>query len=465
MKADAKKSNDRARSRLAAAIETAGIKKLSGAIIAEVIRGMGGGDGATLATWSSRLRGGVALHDIVGKLHAAAVMDEAFRGITGHNPDAAALANCSSSLREGTALHEIIRKLHATAVVDELYQGILKRAPDPKGGAHWTQALAQGRTIREAVNQLLDSEEFRGLRGRAIKQSELPDIRSELPRPYVTQTGLDGLVHHVLHIEQDSEFDLLERLIVEHRFYDSFGGWGYTIDLDKRVTAAMAEGLGARSCLDIGCSNGPVISLLAKDGVEVTGIDMSHLAFAVAYPAIRNRMVYGYLLAIHLGHTFDVVIAMDFFEHTNPLKLGNYIARAASLVSRDGYMIVNGPIFGEDRVVGQPYLLFLEGWTHEPQDTFWRNIPCYENGWPVDGHLVWASTGFWEQQFADKGLIRDLQIEEALQRTLSGFFAEYAPARKMLFILRSPDNQRCARNIAESASRAVLAVEGLPRPR
>src|SRR5579862_7776953 len=414
---------------------------------------------------SSRSRLAAAMETVGIRILSRPIIIDVFRALFGCRPDAATLANWSSRLRSGTTVHEMVKALQASAVVEELYQGILKRAPDPNGRTHWRNALENGRPIREAINHLLDSEEFRGLRGRAIKQSELPDIRTALPRPYVTQTGLDSLVHHVLHIEDDSEFDLFERLIVEHRFYDSYGGWGYTIDLDKRVTAAMAKGLGAKTCLDIGCSNGPVISLLAREGVDVTGIDMSHLAFAMAYPAVRNRMLYGDLLSVELERSFDVVIAMDFFEHTNPLKLGSYLTRAASLVGRDGYMIVNGPMFGMDRVFGQPFPLFLEPWTHEPRDTFWRHIPCYENGWPVDGHLIWASVGFWEKQFADKGLIRDIEIETALQGALSGFFAEYAPGRKMLFVLRSPDNQRRPKDVAASVCGSVLAVEGLPRPR
>lgn len=418
------KSDERPGSRLAGAIETAGIKILSRPIIEEV-----------------------------------------FRGICGYQPDAATLDGWSSRLRSGMTVQEMVRTLHASMVVEELYQGILKRAPDPNGGNHWRKALEKGRPIREAINHLLDADEFRGLRGRAIKQSELPDIKAVLPRPCVTQTGLDGLVHHVLRIEHDSEFDLLEGLIVEHRFYDSFGGWGYTIDLDKRVTAAMAKGLGARTCLDIGCSNGPVISLLAKEGIDVTGIDMSHLAFAMAYPTIRNRMLYGDLLTLDLGRTFDVVIAMDFFEHTNPLKLERYLARAASLLGRDGYMIVNGPMFGADRVFGQPFPLFLEDWTREPQETFWRTIPCYDKGWPVDGHLIWASVGFWEKRFADNGLVRDIEIEVALQGALSGFFTEYAPGRKMLFVLRRSESQRNPKEVAANVCRSVLAVEGLPDPR
>lgn len=399
------------------------------------------------------------------KILSRPIVEEVFRGICGCQPDSATLDDWSSRLRDGMTLREVVKTLQANVVVEELYQGMLKRAPDPTGRSHWKNALEKGSPIREAINHLLASEEFRGSLGRTIKQSELPDIRSALPRPYVTQTGLDGLVHHVLHVEHDQEFDLLERLIVEHRFYDSFGGWGYAIDLDKRVTAAMAEGLGARTCLDIGCSNGPVISLLAHDGVDVTGIDMSHLAFAMAYPTIRNRMLYGDLLTVDLDRAFDVVIAMDFFEHMNPLKRGRYISRAASLVKRDGYMIVNGPMFGEDRVFGQPFPLFLEDWKYEPQDAYWRHVPCYEKGWPVDGHLIWASVDFWEKQFADCGLIRDIEIETALQQALFGFFAEYAPARKMLFILRSAENQRNPKEVAANVCRSVLAVEGLPKPR
>jgi len=260
------------------------------------------------------------------KFFSKPLLEELHRGLLGREPESQSITKWVSETREGKSLYEIVREMHASATVEELYHGILNRAPDANGKDHWARALREGTALRQVLTKILSSEEFQGLRGRSIKQSELPDIRSALPRPYVTQEGLDGLTHHVLHVEQDSEFNLLEHLITEHRFYDSYGGWGYTIDLDKRVTAAMAKGLGAKSCLDIGCSNGPVISLLAKDGVDVAGIDLSHLAFALAYPSIRNRMVYGDLLSVSLERTFDVVIAMDVFEHTNPLKLGEYIS-------------------------------------------------------------------------------------------------------------------------------------------
>lgn len=363
---------------------------------------------------------------------------------------------------DGRALHEPAGTLGFEQILGELYQGLFKRPLDSHGMEQWTKKLLEGQALREIVGHWADSDEFRGLRGRAIRQAELPDIRGALPRPYVTQVGLDGLTHHVLHLENDSEFDLLEQLIFTHRFYDSFGGWGYTIDLDKRVTAAIVKGLGAKSCLDIGCSNGPVMSVLASNGVDVVGIDMSHLAFALAYSNVRDRMVYGDLLAVDLNRTFDVVVAMDFFEHTNPRKLGQYIGKAASLVHAEGYLIVNGPMFGRDRVFGEPFPVHLDDWNHEPQDTYWRHIPCYEKGWPVDGHLIWASAAFWEGQFADHGMIRDIEIETALQRSLSGFFSEYAYARQMLFVLRRQTNRREPSEIAKDVSESVSAVEGLP---
>jgi hypothetical protein len=176
-------------------------------------------------------------------------------------------------------------------------------------------------------------------------------------------------------------------------------------------------------------------------------------------------MIYGDLLAVDLDRTFDVVVAMDFFEHMNPLKLGQYIRKAASLLNPDGYLLVNGPMFGEDRIFGQPFPLHLEDWTHEPEDKCWRHIPCYATGWPVDGHLVWASPAFWERQFADNGLIRDIEIETALQQALSGFFAEHSYTRKMLFVLRRPTNRRHPGEVAEIVSKTVAAVEGLPTPR
>jgi 2-polyprenyl-3-methyl-5-hydroxy-6-metoxy-1,4-benzoquinol methylase len=455
----------------AAKLRRYGMKLFSPPFLEELHRGLIGRepDRESLEKWVSQLRADRPLREIILEMHAPATVEELYRGTfypppdpKEREPDPESLENWVSQLRAGKPLRETVREMHASATVEELYRGIFDRPPDPKGRDHWIQVMREGRALRQVLAEMLSSHEFRSSRARVIKQSELPDINQELPRPCVTGAGLDTFVHHVLEIKHDEEFDLLQSLIVRHRFYDSVGGWAYAIDLDKRVTAAIVTGLGAASCLDVGCSNGPVISQLADRGLAVAGIDLSHLAFALAYPNIRAQMNFGDLLTTTFDRKFDVVVAMDVFEHISPLKVSEHIRRAAALVERNGYLLVNSPMFGKDPVFGTPFPLHLEQWTREPQSTFWLHIPCYDSGWPVDGHLIWAPVAYWEQQFNAVGLMRDLEIETALQHALSGFFAEFAPARKALFVLRWPDNSRPSADVARDVVRAVAQVEGLP---
>ena len=51
-------------------------------------------------------------------------------------------------------------------------------------------------------------------------------------------------------------------------------------DLD--VYVAMAEELGARSVLDIGCGTGTFACMLADRGLSVTGVDPAEASLAVA---------------------------------------------------------------------------------------------------------------------------------------------------------------------------------------
>jgi 2-polyprenyl-3-methyl-5-hydroxy-6-metoxy-1,4-benzoquinol methylase len=88
----------------------------------------------------------------------------------------------------------------------------------------------------------------------------------------------------------------------------AFGARG--IDLDKRVTAAIARALGAKSCLELGCFSGPVLSLLEQAGIEVKGVDASQLAFVLACPNVRGRVLFGDLLSLNIDK-YDVVLAMD----------------------------------------------------------------------------------------------------------------------------------------------------------
>jgi SAM-dependent methyltransferase len=240
------------------------------------------------------------------------------------------------------------------------------------------------------------------------------------------------------------------------------GVWSRVIDLDKEITAAIVRGLGARSCFELGCFTGPVLSLLAENGLDVLGTEISHAAFVFAYPNVRHAMIYGDLLGVDIERRFDVVLCMDVLEHVSPLRLDAYIGRLVSLVDEDGYLYLNSPMWGADRVFGTVEEQYIEEWRGTGDASYWRHWPCDERGWPVHGHLVWASPSWWERKFENYGLLRDEVIERAIHARLGGFF-EKNLGRRSLFVLRRPGNRKSPAEIAAAVGRMLDSLPGLGR--
>jgi SAM-dependent methyltransferase len=281
----------------------------------------------------------------------------------------------------------------------------------------------------------------------------LPDLRASIPDGYEIQS-VAGAPMTVYVARNDGDIALMASLIDKHRFYDRFGVWSPVIDPDKDITAAIVRGLGARSCFELGCFTGSVISLLADAGVSVLGTEVSHLAFAFAQPNIREAMIFGDLLTLDIDRRFDVVLCMDVLEHISPLKFDHYIERLLSLIDEDGYLYVNAPMWGKDHVFGVFEEPYLEEWLTVGDQSYWRHWPCDDKGWPIHGHLVWASPEWWERKFRDYGLVRDIAIEQAIHRNLAGFF-KLATGRRCLFVLRRPGNRRSSAMIAAAVHSAL----------
>jgi len=283
-----------------------------------------------------------------------------------------------------------------------------------------------------------------------------------MPEMYEMQrTDLSPILAYVA--RSDGDIARMRSLIDKHRYYDRFGVWAPVIDLDKVITAAIVRGLGARSCFELGCFTGSVLSLLAETDIAVLGTEVSHTAFTFAYPNVRDSMLFGDLLALDIDRRFDVVLCMDVLEHISPLLLDAYIERIASLVDPDGYVYLNSPMWGRDRVFGLFEEQYLEEWRSVGDGSYWRHWPCDERGWPLHGHLVWASPRWWERKFGDYGLVRDARIEQAIHSNLSGFF-EQAVGRRCLFVLRQVGSCRASEAVAASVHTALAACPGLPLP-
>lgn len=341
----------------------------------------------------------------------------------------------------------------AEQLVTQLYRGLLGREPDPGGLRSHADALSAGMPLADIARNMVGSDEFNQKQSYLrVAPAQLPDLVEQHPARY--HRNDDGSA--TLTVREDADFDWIERAIHEHRYYDSFGVWSPVVDIDKRVIAAIAAGLGATRCLELGCFTGPVLSLLHERGIDVTGVEISHLAFVLAYPAIRSRIRYGDLLSLDLQPPYDALIAMDILEHLNPLKLDQYLTRLGQLLHRDGYCLINSPMFGPDDVFGEVAPPFLPEWRAAGPAQFWRHLHCDARGWPMHGHLVWASPQWWERQFEAHGLVRDRDIERSIHARLGAFFEHCAPARKTLFVLKHGDNRKGS---ADTARDVIAALD------
>src|SRR6516165_5952675 len=340
-------------------------------------------------------------------------------------------------------------------VVTALYRGILDREPDVAGFEDNVDRLRAEQSLEHVFRSFVASPEFRSRFTQSlVPPAPVPDLRASIPGRYQTQL-VRGAPMTVYVARTDADVSLMASLIDQHRFYDRFGVWSPTIDYDKEITAAIVHGLGARSCFELGCFTGSVISLLADAGVSVLGAEISHLAFAFAQPNIREAMIFGDLLTLDIDRRFDVVLCMDVLEHINPLQLDHHIEKLLSLIDEDGYIYLNAPMWGKDHVFGVFEEPYLDEWLAVGDQSYWRHWPCDDKGWPVHGHLLWASSDWWERKFRDYGLIRDTVIEQAIHQNLGAFF-EQAIGRRCLFVLRRPGNRRSSVTIAAEVH-SVLA--------
>ena len=345
-------------------------------------------------------------------------------------------------------------------IVTALYRGILDREPDPRSLADKLIRLRLGTPLEQVVRTFVASPEFRTrFIQMVVPPAALPDLRVSLPDKYKMQLVRGGPMP-VYVARTDEDIALMESLIERHRFYDQFGVWSPVIDHDKRITAAIARGLGAGSCFELGCFTGPVISILADAGVKVAGSEVSHLAVAFAYPNIRNDIMFGDFLGLTIDRRFDVVLCMDVLEHISPIRLDSYIEKIWSIVAPDGYVYLNSPMWGTDDMFTPSEEPYLDEWLAVGDSSYWRHWPCDDKGWPIHGHLVWASPVWWEAKFAAYGLIRDRTVEKVIHRKLARFLAD-TPGRRTLFVLRRCASQKSSAAVAAEVDRMLSNRQAL----
>jgi hypothetical protein len=265
----------------------------------------------------------------------------------------------------------------------------------------------------------------------------LPSIQAERPERYFRSGEF-----LVFNAAEERDFDWLEQRILSDGFYEQPGPWGYGVDKDKTVLAAFVAALGVRELLEVGCGDGGALLCADRLGVKISGLDISAYARSLANPRVRRKIRVGDLLEVDLPKT-SLICAFDLIEHISPNRIDAFMGRVRDLLEDGGLAVFNTPAFGDDPVFGLVHNYWLEEWRGEQnQGRLWRHFPCYETGFPLMGHLIWADWRWWEALFRRHGLRR----LEAVERALHAKFDEamsYSEARKSYFVLgRNVDDAR-----------------------
>ena len=334
---------------------------------------------------------------------------------------------------------------------------------DAAGGAHYLQRMRDGATEAVVIADLKTSDEYR-IR---VEQStiSLPDVFATAPDRYADLVDDDGQRVRTFIADDPAAFDWIETAILENGFYEKPGVWVLSIDTDKRVMAEIVGLLEPASALEVGCSSGGVLAGLDAAGVDVCGVDISSFARDRAPAAIRDRIRLGELVDMEFDHPFDVSFGLDIFEHIHPGKLDAFIAALVGATAPGGYVLVNVPAYGPDEVFGEAFPIPLREWRADAAEgRMFRNIEVDERGYPVHGHMVFATTDWWVARFEAAGVRRTPELERAIHAHYDTYFDAHSPARKPLYVFAKDGDAEHVRALADriraTPSRVLAEVEG-----
>jgi SAM-dependent methyltransferase len=352
------------------------------------------------------------------------------------------------------------------AFVRLAYEQVLGRPADDDGLAHHLRRLAAGADRADVLLDLAASDEHRRLLARAAAapagpegleragNPALEDLTARWPERYRRDHDVHGRPVLTFRADDPADFDWIEAQLDRTAYYEQGGIWSLEIDADKRLMAEVVTRFAPRSVLEIGCASGAVLSCLAASGIEVTGIDVSESARAVAGDDVRDRIVLGDLLEVDLDVTVDLVLGLDVFEHLNPNRLPAYLARAAALLPEGGWLVANIPAHGDDPVFGEVQPDYLDD-----GHPLHHRLHVDDRGYPLHGHLAWATWSWWQEQFEATGLRRAVAVERALQARYGAHLRAHTPARASMFVFRKGaadgDEAVVARRFAEEPSPAL----------
>ncbi|MBV8886713.1 MAG: DUF4214 domain-containing protein [Chroococcidiopsidaceae cyanobacterium CP_BM_RX_35] len=379
-------------------------------------------------------------------------LEEAYREILGRDVDESGLNSFTKYLKAGysrtSVLIELVKSEEFTnkfsrenssvvsnkEFLEEAYREILGRDVDESGLTSYLRLLEAGHSRTSVLMDLVKSDEF--INNVLRKNSSIQNLRELRPLSY-------NLVEHlsqedkilIFQADCDEDFDWLESMIIEHDYYEKPGVWSFNINLDKRVMAEIVSAFRPERALEIGCANGTILKRLYDLNVNCEGVEISRMAISKAFPEIKNNIYQGDILSIQLSGQYDFVFGLDIFEHLNPNKLDNYISKIEQILSDGSYLFANIPVFDADPIFGTVFSIYIKQWE---QDSFqgrnFTKIPVDPDGYPIHGHLIWASSLWWVQQFEQHGLRREMEIEKAFHEKYDDYMEKTSIGRKMFYV-------------------------------
>ncbi|HWW53826.1 MAG TPA: methyltransferase domain-containing protein, partial [Acidimicrobiales bacterium] len=335
------------------------------------------------------------------------------------------------------------------------YRRLLDREIDEVGLRSNLWRLANGTPEAEIVMEIAESPEYAGivLAGRELRvpgHEGIEDLTELRPEAY--QLSVDVARRRMLtYVAKSSEdYDWLEDQIIAHDYYERPGVWILEIDLDKQVMAELISRLEPATVLELGCSSGAVITGLVGYGIDAEGVDISASSKALAAPEIQPRIHVGDLLDIELDRRYDVVMGLDVFEHLNPNKLDGYLGALVDRMAERALLFANIPAYGDDEVFGIVNPIVLAEWQDAPGGLF-DLLPVDEAGYPLHGHLIWATTGWWCERFERAGLRREPELERALHAVYDAYFRTTSRARESFYVFSKQGDADAVHALAERA--------------
>lgn len=346
------------------------------------------------------------------------------------------------------------------AFVTATFSELLGRTPEDAGLDNAVDRLRRGVSRQDYVLEVIGSAEARNRERATIAAlAHLPDLvamcphRYELARFTGNKTGSPVLA---LRVSGPDDVDWVERMILEHGYYEVPNAWHLDVDTDKQVLGQIIAAFRPTRSLELGCSSGAVLSVLDELGIAAEGIDISASSAERAAPAVRPRIHHGDLLTFDLQPGYDVFCGFDIFEHLNPRHLGRYLHRIRGLLRPGGFVVTNIPAYGTDPVFGTAFPPELVGWTD--RDGTYDLWPVDACGFPHLGHLIWATATWWVERFSEAGLVRLPQVEQAIHDRYGDWMRAAAPARRSFFVFgSSPDPDEVAAVVARMPEVTALA--------